>query len=154
MRLVEKPKNVKMYAIVEIAGQQFKVEEGKKIFVHRLEAEAGKDLEFNKVLLIENDGNVTVGEPVIQDAVIGGKVLDHVRGEKVIVFKKKRKKGYRVKNGHRQNFTQVEIVSISIPGMTAKKARAAQGENAAAAGDSNEAHPKRARKAKTGSSEE
>lgn len=101
-----------MYAIVEIAGQQFKVEEGKKIFVHRLQAENGKKLEFDQVLLIEDKGKVTVGEPVIKDAVVEAKVLEHLKGDKVIVFKKKRKKGYRVKNGHRQYFTQVEIVSI------------------------------------------
>jgi large subunit ribosomal protein L21 len=102
-----------MYAIVEIAGQQFKVEEGKKIFVHRLEVEEGKEIEFDKVLLIEDEGKITIGEPTIKDAVVGGKVLDHVRGDKVIVFKMKRKKGYRVKNGHRQNFTQVEIIHIN-----------------------------------------
>jgi large subunit ribosomal protein L21 len=102
-----------MYAIVEIAGQQFKVEEGKKIFVHRLEIEEGKKIEFNKVLLIEDEGKITIGEPVIKDAVVEGKVLDQARGDKVIVFKKKRKKGYRIKNGHRQNFTHVEIISIN-----------------------------------------
>ena len=102
-----------MYAIVEIAGQQFKVEEGNKIFVHRLEVEEGQEIEFDKVLLIEDEGKITIGEPTIKDAVVGGKVLDHVRGDKVIVFKMKRKKGYRVKNGHRQNFTQVEIIHIN-----------------------------------------
>jgi large subunit ribosomal protein L21 len=102
-----------MYAIVEIAGQQFKVEEGKKIFVHRLEVEEGNQIEFDKVLLIEDEGKITIGEPTIKDAVVEGKILDHIRGDKVIVFKKKRKKGYRVKNGHRQNFTQVEIISIN-----------------------------------------
>lgn len=110
-----------MYAIVEIAGQQFKVEQGKKIFVHRLEAEEGKQLGFDKVLLIEDEGNITIGEPMIKGAVVEGKVIDHVRGEKVIVFKKKRKKGYRVKNGHRQNFTQVEILSINGKGQPAEK---------------------------------
>ncbi|MEI8226269.1 MAG: 50S ribosomal protein L21 [Bacteroidota bacterium] len=103
-----------MYAIVEIAGQQFKVEEGKKIFVHRLEVEEGNQIEFDQVLLIEDDGKITIGEPIIKDAIVEGKILDHMRGDKVIVFKKKRKKGYRVKNGHRQNFTQVEIVSINV----------------------------------------
>jgi large subunit ribosomal protein L21 len=103
-----------MYAIVEIAGQQFKVENGKKIFVHRLESEEGKEVEFDKVLLIEDEGKITIGEPTIKDAVVGARVLDDkIRGEKVIVFKKKRKKGYRVKNGHRQNFTQIEIISIN-----------------------------------------
>ncbi len=102
-----------MYAIVEIAGQQFKVEEGQKIFVHRLEAEEGKTVEFDKVLLVEDDGKIMIGEPLVNDFIVEGIVLnDKVRGDKVIVFKKKRKKGYRVKNGHRQNFTQIEIVHI------------------------------------------
>jgi large subunit ribosomal protein L21 len=109
-----------MYAIVEIAGQQFKVEEGKKIFVHRLEAEEGTQVEFDKVLLIEDEGKITIGEPTIKDALVEGKVVDRVRGDKVIVFKKKRKKGYRVKNGHRQNFSQVEILSITEKGAPKK----------------------------------
>ncbi len=120
-----------MYAIVEIAGQQFKVEAGKKIFVHRLEAEEGKKLEFDQVLLIEEEGNIVVGEPTIKDAVVEGQVLDHMRGDKVIVFKKKRKKGYRVKNGHRQNFTQVEILSIN--GKGSEKKAVARKEKAAVA---------------------
>jgi large subunit ribosomal protein L21 len=102
-----------MYAIVEIAGQQFKVEEGKKIFVHRLDAEDGMQIDFDKVLLIEDEGKITIGEPVIKDAKVEGKIISKERGDKVIVFKMKRKKGYRVKNGHRQNFTQVEILSIN-----------------------------------------
>jgi large subunit ribosomal protein L21 len=110
-----------MYAIVEIAGQQFKVEEGKKIFVHRLEAEEGANVEFDKVLLIDDNGKITIGEPVITDYVVDGHVLEHMRADKVIVFKKKRKKGYRIKNGHRQNMSQVEIVSIAPKG-TPKKA--------------------------------
>jgi large subunit ribosomal protein L21 len=109
-----------MYAIVEIAGQQFKVEEGKKIFVHRLDAEEGKNLEFEKVLLIEDNDKILVGEPVISDLVVEAKVLANVRGDKVIVFKKKNKKGYRVKNGHRQNFTQIEIVRIGEKGVAPK----------------------------------
>ncbi|NLV19048.1 MAG: 50S ribosomal protein L21 [Bacteroidetes bacterium] len=102
-----------MYAIVEIAGQQFKVEEGKKIFVHRLDAEEEKEIKFEQVLLIEEEGKVTVGEPFISDSFVECKVLGHARGKKVIVFKKKRRKGYRVKNGHRQDFTEVEIISIN-----------------------------------------
>jgi len=105
-----------MYAIVEIAGQQFKVEEGKKIFVHTLDAEEGKNLEFDRVLLLEDNDKVLVGEPTVKDIVVEGKVLTNVKGDKVIVFKKKRKKGYRVKNGHRQNFTQIEIVRIGEKG--------------------------------------
>ena len=119
-----------MYAIVEIAGQQFKVEAGKKIFVHRLEDEEGKKVEFDQVLLIEDEGIITIGEPTIKEAVVEGMVLDHMRGDKVIVFKKKRKKGYRIKNGHRQNFTQVEIVSINGKG-SAKKASSKKAETAA-----------------------
>lgn len=121
-----------MYAIVEIGGQQFKVEEGKKIFVNRLEAGEGNDIRFDRVLLLDDDGKITIGEPVIKDAVIEGKIVDHVRADKVIVFKKKRKKGYRVKNGHRQDLTQVEIVSINgkTSGKKAKKeAAAAETEN-------------------------
>jgi large subunit ribosomal protein L21 len=101
-----------MYAIVEIAGQQFKVEEGKKIFVHRLDVENNNEIQFDQVLLIEDAGKVIIGDPTIKDAIVEGKIVDHVRGDKVIVFKKKRKKGYRIRNGHRQNFTQVEIISI------------------------------------------
>jgi large subunit ribosomal protein L21 len=111
-----------MYAIVEIAGQQFKVEAGKTIHVHRLEAEEGQKIDFDKVLLIEEDGNITVGEPVIEGAIVEGNVLGNVRGDKVIVFKKKRKKGYRIRNGHRQNFTHVEIVSINGKGAIKKAA--------------------------------
>ena len=111
-----------MYAIVEIAGQQFKVEEGKKIFVHRLDLEDEKKVEFDHVLLIEDEGKVVIGEPVIKNAVVEGKILEQLRGDKVIVFKKKKKKGYRIKNGHRQYFTQVEIVSIKEKGVTRKTA--------------------------------
>lgn len=102
-----------MYAIVEIAGQQFKVEEGKKIFVHRLDLKEGDKINFDQVLLVEDEGKITVGEPVVKEAFVEGQVIDHVKGDKVIVFKKKRKKGYRVKNGHRQQFTQVEVISIN-----------------------------------------
>ena len=115
-----------MYAIVEIAGQQFKVEEGKKIFVHTLEVEEGKKINFDQVLLVEDEGKITIGEPVIKDAFVEGKIIDHVRGDKVIVFKKKRKKGYRIKNGHRQNYTQVEIISIN--GKTTPKKQAVKKE--------------------------
>jgi large subunit ribosomal protein L21 len=112
---------LKMYAIVEIAGQQFKVEEGRKIFVHRLDAAEGDNVSFEKVLLTDNDGAVTVGEPVIADIVVEGKVLAHVRGDKVIIFKKKRRKGYQKRSGHRQDFTQVEVLSIGPAGAERKK---------------------------------
>jgi large subunit ribosomal protein L21 len=110
-----------MYAIVEIAGQQFKVEEGKKIFVHRLETEKDSILEFDKVLLVEDNDKILIGEPSIENFIVEGKVLDHVRGDKVIVFKKKNKKGYRVKNGHRQNFSQIEITGIGEKGTLVRK---------------------------------
>lgn len=129
-----------MYAIVEIAGQQFKVEEGKKIFVHRLEAGEGNEISFDKVLLMDDDGKITIGEPTIKDVVVEGKIIDHVRGDKVIVFKKKRKKGYRVKNGHRQDLTQVEIVSIN--GKTSGK----KSKKADATAEVNGDEPKAARK--------
>ncbi len=101
-----------MYAIVDIAGQQFKVEKERKIFVHRLDANEGDTVEFEKVLLLDNDGNVTIGAPSIVGAKVTAKVISHVKGEKVIVFKKKRRKTYRKKNGHRQCFTQIQIESI------------------------------------------
>jgi large subunit ribosomal protein L21 len=103
-----------MFAIVTIAGQQFKVEEGRKIFVHRLDAEVGQQMQFTDVLLAANNGETTLGAPNINGASISATVLDHVQGDKVIVFKKKRRKGYRVKNGHRQPFTQIQIDSIAL----------------------------------------
>jgi large subunit ribosomal protein L21 len=101
-----------MYAIVEIAGQQFKVEAGKKLFVNRLEAENGSLVEFDRVLLIDADGTVTVGAPTIEGAKVVGEVLSQVKGDKVLVFKKKRRKGYRKLNGHRQQFTEIKINEI------------------------------------------
>ncbi|MBQ0007992.1 MAG: 50S ribosomal protein L21 [bacterium] len=103
-----------MYAIVEILGQQFKVEEGRKIFVPRMEsAERGSELSFEKVLLVDKDGDIKVGVPVLEGATVKAEVLSHVRGEKVIVFHKRRRKGYRKLNGHRQNFTEIMIKSIN-----------------------------------------
>ncbi|MDR1699528.1 MAG: 50S ribosomal protein L21 [Prevotellaceae bacterium] len=101
-----------MYAIVEIAGQQFKVEEGRKVFVHRLADKQGDKVEFSKVLLIDNNGAVTVGSPVIEGAKVTAEVVSHLKGEKVIVFHKKRRKGYRKRNGHRQYLTELKINSI------------------------------------------
>lgn len=101
-----------MYAIVEIAGQQFKVNEKAKIYVHRLENNIGDSVEFNQVLLVDNNGKINVGNPVVNGASVKATVLGHLKGDKVIVFKKKRRKGYAVKNGHRQYFTQIEIDSI------------------------------------------
>ena len=101
-----------MYAIVEIAGQQFKVEKDQQIFVHRLEVKEGSKVDFENVLLIDNSGKVNVGAPAVKGAKVTAKVLEHLKGDKVIVFKKKRRKGYRVKNGHRQYLTKLEIVKI------------------------------------------
>ena len=110
-----------MYAIVEIAGQQFKVEEGKKIFVHRLDTEKDNIIEFYRVLLVEDGDKILVGEPAVENFIVEGKVIDHVKGDKIIVFKKKRKKGYRVKNGHRQRFSQIEIIGIGEKGKIVRK---------------------------------
>ena len=101
-----------MYAIVEIAGQQFKIEQDQQIFVHRLEAKEGSKVDFDKVLLMDNAGKINVGAPVIKGAKVTAKVLEHLKGDKVIVFKKKRRKGYKVKNGHRQYLTKIEILKI------------------------------------------
>jgi len=109
-----------MYAIVDIAGQQFKVKKDQKIFVHRLEGEVGNQVDFDRVLLIDNDTNVAVGAPVITGAMVSAKILEHVKGDKVIVFKKKRRKGYRVKNGHRQYMTQIVIEEIIETGAKPK----------------------------------
>ena len=101
-----------MYAIFEIAGQQFKVEKDQQIYVHRLDIKEGSKSDFEKVLLIDNGGKITVGAPVISGAKVTAKVLSHLKGDKVIVFKKKRRKGYKVKNGHRQFLTKLEILQI------------------------------------------
>ncbi|MBO5803496.1 MAG: 50S ribosomal protein L21 [Bacteroidales bacterium] len=102
-----------MYAIVDIAGQQFKVEKGKKIFVNRLGAEPGTSLDFTTVLLLDQDGAVKVGSPYVDGAVVKASVVDHLKGKKVIVFKKKRRKGYQKKNGHRQYLTEILIDEIA-----------------------------------------
>jgi large subunit ribosomal protein L21 len=109
-----------MYAIVEIAGHQFKVEKDQKVFVNRLSTEEGKKVSFDNVLLIGNGKDITLGAPAIDGAQVSAKVLKHLKGDKVIVFKKKRRKGYRVKNGHRQSLTEIVIEGITASG--AKKA--------------------------------
>ncbi len=111
-----------MYAIVEIAGQQFKVAKDQKVFVHRLEEKEGSKVSFDKVLLLD-DGKVTIGAPVIKNAVVTAKVLNHLKGDKVIVFKKKRRKGFKKKNGHRQYLSEIQIEGISTKA-PAKKAAA------------------------------
>ena len=116
-----------MYAIVEIAGQQFKVEKDQQIFVHRLEVKEGSKVDFENVLLIDNGGKVNVGAPAVKGAKVTAKVLEHLKGDKVIVFKKKRRKGYKVKNGHRQYLTKLEILKIDEKA-AAKKAPAKKSE--------------------------
>ena len=120
-----------MFAIVEIAGQQFKVAKDQKVFVHRLAAAEGKKVSFDTVLMLSDQGKVTVGAPAIDGAQVGAKVIKHLKGDKVIVFKKKRRKGYRVKNGHRQSLTQIVIESIVASG--AKKAAPAKKATACSA---------------------
>ena len=110
-----------MYAIVEIAGQQFKVAKDQKVYVHRLKGDEGSSVSFDKVYLLDNGTQVTLGAPAITGASVGAKVVKHLKGDKVIVFKKKRRKGYRVKNGHRQALTEILIESIFAKG-SAKKA--------------------------------
>ena len=110
-----------MYAIVEIAGQQFKVAKDQKVYVHRLQGEEGSSVSFDKVYLLDDGTQVTLGAPAITGASVEAKVVKHLKGDKVIVFKKKRRKGYRVKNGHRQSLTEILIQSISAKG-GAKKA--------------------------------
>ena len=102
-----------MIAIVIIAGQQFKVTEGQEIYVHQLEATAGANVTFDQVLMIESNGTCKVGTPVLSNAKVSASVLVHQKGDKVIVFKKKRRKGYEKKNGHRQSFTKIKIESIT-----------------------------------------
>ncbi len=112
-----------MYAIVEIAGQQFKVVKDQRLFVHRLQDKEGAKISFDKVLLIDNDGKINVGAPVVAGASVSAKVLEHLKGDKVLVFKKKRRKGYQKENGHRQYLTQIQIEGISEKG-AAKKTEA------------------------------
>ena len=113
-------KTLKMYAIVDIAGQQFKVEKEQKIFVHRLEAEQGQKVEFDKVLLIDNDGKINVGTPVVDGAMVTAEVVSHLKGDKVKVFKKKRRKGYKKLNGHRQYLSEIVIEDILEKGKKTK----------------------------------
>ncbi|MGB1308390.1 MAG: 50S ribosomal protein L21, partial [Oceanihabitans sp.] len=122
-----------MYAIVEIAGHQFKVEKDQKVFVNRLATEEGEAVSFDNVLLIADGSNITVGAPAIGGAQVSAKVLKHLQGDKVIVFKKKRRKGYRVKNGHRQALSEIVIENIVASGAKPAKAeKAAPAKKAAA----------------------
>lgn len=149
-----------MYAIVEIAGHQFKVEKDQRVFVNRLQTEEGKKVSFDNVLLLDDGDKVTVGAPAIDGAQVSAKVLKHLKGDKVIVFKKKRRKGYRVKNGHRQSLTEIVIESIAASG--AKKAAPKKEvkkaepkvEAKAAAPKAEKAAPKAAAKKATGKAED
>ena len=129
-----------MYAIVEIAGQQFKVSKDSKVFVHRLAGDEGSKISFDRVLLTDDNGTITLGAPAIEGASVEAQVLKHLQGDKVIVFKKKRRKGYKKKNGHRQSLTQIQISGINIGG--AKKAAAKK--EAAPANEAAEAPVKKA----------
>ncbi len=130
-----------MYAIVEIAGQQFKVSKDLKVYVHRLSNEEGSKVSFDKVLLLDDNGNITLGAPAIEGASVEAKVISHLKGDKVIVFKKKRRKGYKKRNGHRQYLTQILIQGISA---TSGKKVAAKVEKAEVATEELEA-PKKAK---------
>jgi large subunit ribosomal protein L21 len=102
-----------MYAIVDIAGQQFKVEKNQEIFVHRLKGETGNSIKFEKVLLFDDNGKISVGNPFIEGVSVNAKIINHLKGDKVLVFKKKRRKGYQKCNGHRQYLTKILIEDIS-----------------------------------------
>jgi large subunit ribosomal protein L21 len=110
-----------MYAIVEIAGQQFKVQKNDEIFVHRMDVEPGTNVEFKEVLLVDNNGIISVGMPHVADSKVSGKVLEHARADKVIVFKKKRRKGFQKETGHRQDLSKILIESITLKGVAKEK---------------------------------
>jgi large subunit ribosomal protein L21 len=124
-----------MYAIVEIAGQQFKVAKDQKVYVHRLPGEEGSKVTFDNVLLLDNKGSVTIGAPAIEGAAVTAKILGHLKGDKVIVFKKKRRKGYQKKNGHRQYLSEIQIESIAATGAAKAVAKKAAPKKAAKADD-------------------
>jgi len=121
-----------MYAIVDIAGQQFKVEKDQKLYVHRLEGEEGKKVSFDKVLLIDSGSKILVGDPVVKGAADAAKIVSHLKGDKVLVFKKKRRKGYKKLNGHRQYLTEILIESISEKATKPVAAKAPTAKNPAA----------------------
>ncbi|MBL4586817.1 MAG: 50S ribosomal protein L21 [Flavobacteriales bacterium] len=120
-----------MYAVVDIAGQQFKVEKNTKVFAHRLEGKEGSKVTFDKVLLLEDGGKVSVGAPTLSGATVTAKIIAHLKDEKVIVFKKKRRKGYQKQNGHRQAITELLIEGISAKGAATKAAPKAEAKPAA-----------------------
>ena len=122
-----------MYAIVDIAGQQFKVEKDQRLFVHQLQGEAGDKVEFSDVFLLDDNGTITVGAPAVEGALVTAKIEEHLKGDKVIVFKKKRRKGYKKKNGHRQRLTRITIESIVASGAKKSTKTAAKAAPKAAA---------------------
>lgn len=136
-----------MYAIVEIAGQQFKVERGVKVYVHRLDANEGAKVEFDRVLLVDNGGKVQVGTPSIDGAKVAATVLSHLKGDKVIVFKKKRRKGYQKSNGHRQQLTQILVQGILGKGETLKDEIAVEKKAPKAKAETKEVEAKAPKKA-------
>ena len=109
---VKREKYLIMYAIIDVGGQQFKVEKDQKIYVNRLEQKEGAKVEFQKVLLIDDEGKVKIGTPVVKDAKVTAKIISHLKGDKVLIFKKKRRKGYQKLNGFRPYLTQIEIKEI------------------------------------------
>jgi large subunit ribosomal protein L21 len=127
-----------MYAIVEIAGQQFKVEKNDEIFVHRLEGEPGTKVEFNDILLVDHDGKISIGTPHVEGSKISGKILEHARGDKVIVFKKKRRKGFQKETGHRQDFSKILIENITLKGAAKEKKAKKETETAEPAAEATE----------------
>ena len=139
-------KTKNMFAIVEIAGQQFKVAKDQKVFVHRLDAKTGDKVSFDQVFMLADGDKISVGAPAVANASVEAKVVRHLKDDKVIVFKKKRRKGYRVKNGHRQSLTEILIESVGVG--TAKKAAPAKKAAAPKAAEKKEAVPKAAPEAK------
>ncbi|WP_234111250.1 MULTISPECIES: 50S ribosomal protein L21 [Chryseobacterium] len=124
-----------MFAIVEIAGLQYKVEQDQKLFVNRLQGDKGAKVSFDKVLLTVN-GTTTIGAPAVNGITVDAEILDHVKADKVIVFKKKRRKGYEKKNGHRQSLTQIQITGITgFDNKKEEKKAAPKAKKAAAASE-------------------
>ena len=142
-----------MYAIVEIAGQQFKVSKDLKVYVHRLADKEGDAISFAKVLLLDDNGTITLGAPAVEGASVEAKVLQHLKGDKVIVFKKKRRKGYKKRNGHRQYLTQIVIEGITGAG-TAKKAAPKKEAAPAPVAETEEAEAPKVKKAQKAKKEE
>ena len=138
-----------MNAIVKISGKQFKVAKDTKLFVNRIDAKEGSKVSFDDVLLIDNGSKVIVGNPIVKDASVEAKVLKHLKDDKVIVFKKKRRKGYRVKNGHRQSLTEIIIEKVTEKTAKAKPAKKSEESKAPKAKKATPKAKKAAPKAKS-----